>query len=131
MGYTVEISCKECNYRKVFNLGRTAKKETLEKVLQYQESEINSAVKQMNIAFKIKDFEYGKQLMLCKNCNAITDENLIIVEFEEADDFISKIYCKTCYSQLKIIENLEKFQYIRCPKCLKYALHSRLICNWK
>lgn len=132
MGYTIEITCNECSFRKLYNLGRSLQKEALSSVLNRQDSSVKAAVEQMHNAYRISDFEYGRQLMLCKRCHAIYDEELLIVAFEDAKDYMTSKHClrEACKSHLVILE-LETIEHTRCPHCLKYALKYRRICDWK
>jgi DNA-directed RNA polymerase subunit RPC12/RpoP len=130
MGYTVELICNECKYRKVFNFGRASVKEPINEVLKEFPTEVGSTIKQLDAAYGMTGFDYGDQAVVCNECKEISSKMILRVKFSNELDYTSKYFCSSCNSKLKIIENHENLDKCNCPSCGSLSLKHKDICNW-
>jgi predicted RNA-binding Zn-ribbon protein involved in translation (DUF1610 family) len=130
MGCTVELTCSECKYRKVFNLGRASVKEPIKEVLKEFPAEVGITIKQLDAAYGMTDFDYGEQVMVCNECMEISSKMILRVKFSNELDYISKYFCTSCNSKLKILEKYENLDNCNCPSCGSLSLKHKDVCNW-
>jgi DNA-directed RNA polymerase subunit RPC12/RpoP len=130
MGNIVEIVCKDCKYRRVFNLGRTVVKESAYEILKCFSDDIFNTIKQMDDAYDMTDYDYGESIYICRKCNDINTKMVLKIMFKSSSEFIPKHYCNKCITKLELIENLDNIKACNCPNCGGMALDYKNICNW-
>lgn len=130
MGYTIELVCNDCKYRKVINLGRGKTKEPLKEILKCFDANINATIKQLDTAYTIMDYEYGNVIMTCTKCNVIYTNSSFIVKFNNYLDYIPNLFCKKCNTRLKNLGGLDNIRSCNCPSCGRLSLKYKNICDW-
>jgi hypothetical protein len=130
MGNTIEIVCKECKYRRVFNLGRKTKKESAFEILKLFSDDLFTTIKQMDTAYNMTDYDYGESIYVCRNCNDLLTKMVLKIKFQFSAEFIPKHFCNKCNSTLKPIEELENIKECKCPNCGNCGLVYKHICDW-
>jgi DNA-directed RNA polymerase subunit RPC12/RpoP len=130
VGYTVEILCSDCKYRKVFNLGRSSTKEYLSEILKGFSVEVNSTVKQLDSAYGMIDYDYGDEVMTCNQCKEINTNLVFKVKFSNELEYTPKYFCSKCNAKLKSLETLENLNKCSCPNCGNLSLKYKDVCNW-
>lgn len=130
MGNTIEVLCNNCDYRKIFNLGRTANKESAFVIMKEFDENLLSTIKQMDDAYNMTDYDYGENIYMCKNCKQLLSKMTLRIKFENSKDFIPKCYCSKCNTVLKLIENFESINGQNCLQCGGGTLRYKKICDW-
>ena len=130
MGSTIEVVCEECKYRRVFNIGRNAKKESAYEVLKCYSKDLFTTIKQLDKAYNMTDYDYGESICVCKACNNLVNKTILTIKFQDSSDFIPKHFCNKCNSSLKIIEGPEELMEYNCPNCGDHSLRYINVCNW-
>lgn len=130
VGYTVEILCEECKFRKVYNLGRTSQKEPLKEILKCFTVEVDTTIKQLDSAYNMRNYDYGNYAMACGKCNEISSNIILKVRFSNDLEYIPKYFCKKCNAKLTSLEKLEDLARCNCPSCGKVALIYKDVCDW-
>lgn len=130
MGCTIEVLCNNCNFRKVFNLGRTANKASAFEVLKYYSMEVISTIKQMDAAYNMIDYDYEESIYVCRRCYHLDNKMTLKISFQDSSEFTPKYFCKKCKTNYKVIEELENIKTCNCPSCGSFTLRYKKICNW-
>jgi hypothetical protein len=130
MGNIIEIVCNDCKYRRVFNLGRKAVKESAFEILKCFSEDIFSTIKQMDDAYDMTDYDYGEGIFICRKCNDLETKMVLKIKFKNSSEFIPKHYCHKCNTVLRNIDNIENIKDCYCPNCNNLTLKYKYICNW-
>ena len=150
MGETIEIFCRDCNYRKEFSLGVGKEYSSVENVFKLVHPSLWKEIEDIFRNHEVLVKDGCRRLFRCVKCNALCERFHMKISYQthdganrtyETHHFCAK--CKTELTPVNVVEEIDEDDYreeqqtlassigqLPCPGCAKKTLAIENIGYW-
>jgi hypothetical protein len=145
MGEIIEVSCRNCSYKKSFSLGVGMAYRELKDVIGEIPFQDGTVIQDILRNHKVIEADYLHRLYLCLKCHDLYERFYVRIDYQtnenESNVHETQFKCPKCRCDLIPIEEVKKeededepetllVESLICPKCDKKELEMKTIGNW-